>query len=229
MTPSASPCCQEHAHSAQDPVEGIPPLQDGPKHAGGEYVCPMHPEIVREGPASCPVCGMALEPRVVQLDQEENLEFVDMRRRFLGSAVFTVPVFLLGMTEMIPGDPLASFLPHGWRNPLELALSAPAVLWGGWPFFRRAWASLVSELQHVHARRARERRGVPLQRPRDVRAGPLPPAFRDHHGEVESTSRPPRSSSRWSCSGRSSSCAPAAGRAARCGPCSASRRRPPGA
>jgi Cu+-exporting ATPase len=107
-----------------------------------EYVCPMHPQIVRDAPGSCPICGMALEPRVVHDGEAENPELVNMRRRFWLSALFTVPVILLGMAEMIPGDPVGSLLPNGWRNAVELALSAPVVLWGGWPFFQRAWASV---------------------------------------------------------------------------------------
>jgi Cu+-exporting ATPase len=174
MTPSAASCCHEHA----------PPVQDAPKRTR-EYVCPMHPEIVREGPASCPLCGMALEPRVVQLDEEENLELVDMRRRFLGSAVFTVPVFVLGMAEMIPGDPLASLLPHGWRNPLELALSAPAVLWGGWPFFQRAWASFKVRRPNMFTLVAIGSGAAFLYSVFATFApGLFPRAFRDHHGEV---------------------------------------------
>jgi Cu+-exporting ATPase len=102
------------------------------------YLCPMHAEVVRGAPGSCPICGMALEPRLVQLGQEESPELDDMRRRFWGSALFTLPCFVLGMAEMIPGDPIGSLLPHGWRNPLELALSAPVILWGGRPFFQRA-------------------------------------------------------------------------------------------
>ncbi|HEY8087289.1 MAG TPA: heavy metal translocating P-type ATPase, partial [Polyangiaceae bacterium] len=145
----------------------------------------MHPEVVRDGPASCPLCGMALEPRLVQLDEGENQELVDMRRRLLGSAVFTVPVFALGMAEMLPGDPLASMLPHGWHNPVELALSAPAVLWGGWPFFERAWASLRSRSPNMFTLVAMGSGAAFLYSMLATFApGLFPPAFRDHHGEV---------------------------------------------
>lgn len=105
-----------------------------------EYVCPMHPEVVRDEPGDCPKCGMALEPRTVAL--EENPELAVMRRRFWVSTVLTVPVLLLAMSGMIPGDPLG-FVPHGVSLWLQLALSTPVVLWGGWPFFQRAWASVV--------------------------------------------------------------------------------------
>ena len=102
----------------------------------------MHPQVVRDAPGSCPLCGMALEPRVVQQDEEESPELVDMSRRFWASTVFTLPLFILSMGEMIPGDPLGALVPHGWKNPLEFFLAAPVVLWGGWPFLQRAWASV---------------------------------------------------------------------------------------
>ena len=85
---------------------------------------------------------MALEPKAVHVEDGESPELALMRRRFWGSATFTLPVFVLGMAEMVPGDPVGSLLPHGWRNPLELVLATPVVLWGGAPFFERAWASV---------------------------------------------------------------------------------------
>ncbi len=107
-----------------------------------DWVCPMHAEIVRDGPGACPICGMALEPRTVALADEENPELRDMRQRFWVSAALSLPLFLLGMAEMVPG--LAS-LPHrlgGARPWIELALASPVVLWGGWPFFVRGAASI---------------------------------------------------------------------------------------
>jgi Cu+-exporting ATPase len=108
-----------------------------------EYTCPMHPEIVRPGPGACPICGMALEPRTVALE-EDNPELRSMSRRFWASAVLTIPVFLLGMSDLLPGQPVQhAFEPRvlGW---IEFALAAPVVLWGGWPFFQRGWASVVN-------------------------------------------------------------------------------------
>src|ERR1700731_564455 len=87
-----------------------------PPAAHTEYVCPMHPQIVRDAPGTCPICGMALEPRLVPLEREESPELANMRRRFWVSAALTLPVFLVGMSEMIPGDPVAPLLPSGWRN-----------------------------------------------------------------------------------------------------------------
>ena len=120
-----------------------------------EYTCPMHPEIVRAEPGSCPICGMALEPRTVTAE-EDNPELRNMRRRFWISLALTAPLLAIAMGSMLwphffmggivveRGDhavitPWSSILP--W---LELLLSTPVVLWGGWPFFQRGWASLVN-------------------------------------------------------------------------------------
>ena len=108
-----------------------------------EWTCPMHSEIVRDAPGSCPICGMALEPRLVTLE-ETNPELEDMTRRFRRSLLFTVPILALMISEFLPRQPLQHLLPHGALNWVELALASPVVLWGGWPFFQRGWASLVN-------------------------------------------------------------------------------------
>ncbi len=107
-----------------------------------EWTCPMHPQIVRDAPGSCPICGMALEPRVITEHGAENPELVDMQRRFWVAAALSIPLFLLAMGEMIPGDPIGATLPHGYRNWIELVLATPVVLWAGFPFFERGWLSL---------------------------------------------------------------------------------------
>jgi Cu+-exporting ATPase len=121
-----------------------------------DYTCPMHPEIVRPAPGSCPICGMALEPRTVTAAEEENPELRDMTRRFWVSLALTAPLLAIAMISMlwpralmgglglVRGDrtvvmPWASILP--W---LEFALATPVVLWGGAPFFQRFWTSLVN-------------------------------------------------------------------------------------
>ncbi|MDZ4347760.1 MAG: heavy metal translocating P-type ATPase, partial [Candidatus Binatia bacterium] len=109
-----------------------------------EYVCPMHPEVVRQEPGSCPICGMALEPRTVTLEEEANPELVDMSRRFWFSLVLAVPVLFLAMSEMIPGQPLQHAVSLRLLSWIQLALATPVVLWGGWPFFQRGWASVVN-------------------------------------------------------------------------------------
>jgi Cu+-exporting ATPase len=114
------------------------PQEDLPQDV--EYTCPMHPEIVQIGPGSCPICGMALEPKEITLEDKPDPELIDMKRRFWISAVLTLPVFVLAMAEMLP-----SF--HEYVSPrlsiwVQFVLSTPVVLWGGWPFFERAWASV---------------------------------------------------------------------------------------
>ena len=109
-----------------------------------EYVCPMHPEIVRPAPGSCPICGMALEPRTVTLAEEQNPELVDMTRRFWSAVALSAPIFFFAMADMLPGRPFAGLIPPRLLNWFQLLLATPVVLWCGWPFFQRGWASLVN-------------------------------------------------------------------------------------
>jgi Cu+-exporting ATPase len=108
-----------------------------------EYTCPMHPEIVRDAPGACPICGMALEPRVVSLLDAPNPELVDMTRRLRIAAVLTAPVFIVTMAGMFGGTGL--LMGYGSVvNWMGLVLATPTVFWAGWPFFERAWASVVN-------------------------------------------------------------------------------------
>lgn len=116
-------------------IGGVPPLKL-------EYSCPMHPEVVSDHPGNCPKCGMALEPRTVTAEEGPNPEYIDMRRRFWIGAALTVPVFVIAMSEMLPGKPL-HFIDMKLLNWVQLALATPVVLWCGWPFFERAWASVI--------------------------------------------------------------------------------------
>lgn len=109
-----------------------------------KYVCPMHPEIVRDSPGSCPICGMALEPQTVAIEEDVNPELVDMQKRFWIGLVLAAPVLLLAMSEMIPGLKLESFINGKLLGWIQLAFSTPVVLWAGWPFFQRGWASIVN-------------------------------------------------------------------------------------
>jgi Cu+-exporting ATPase len=106
----------------------------------GRYTCPMHPEIVRDGPGSCPICGMALEPMDVFAQVEADPEYGSMRLRFWASAALSAPLLVLAMFGESLGLHVAPTALH-W---IELALATPVVLWGGWPFFERFWASLVN-------------------------------------------------------------------------------------
>ena len=108
------------------------------------YTCPMHPEIRKEGPGSCPICGMALEP--LEPAQEEDLtEYNDMKKRFILGAIFTVPLVVIAMRYMFfPPGFLERFASERTYNFIEALLATPVVLWAGWPFFKRAWDSLVT-------------------------------------------------------------------------------------
>jgi Cu+-exporting ATPase len=111
-----------------------------------EYTCPMHPEIVRDAPGSCPICGMALEPRTITLLDGPNPELVDMTRRFRVAAVLAAPVFIITMADMVTGGAMTRGPIVNW---LGLALTTPVVFWAGWPFFERAWGSLVNRTPNM--------------------------------------------------------------------------------
>ena len=108
---------------------------------GAIWTCPMHPEIRQVGPGSCPICGMALEPEMPTLDEGPNPELIDMSRRFWVSAALSLPLFVLAMGSELLGWHWLPMRASVW---LQLALATPVVLWGGWPFFERGWASLKS-------------------------------------------------------------------------------------
>ncbi|MEP6788413.1 MAG: HAD-IC family P-type ATPase, partial [Acidobacteriota bacterium] len=105
-----------------------------------EYTCPMHPEIVQIGPGSCPICGMALEPKEITLDDTPDPEFIDMKRRFAVCTILTLPVFVLAMGEMFSS--FHSIVPPQTSVWIQFVLATPVVLWGGFPFFQRAVASI---------------------------------------------------------------------------------------
>ena len=118
--------------------------QPKPSTTGQKYTCPMHPEIVRDGPGNCPICGMALEPMTASLDEEKNPELVDMTRRFWIAVVLTIPLLAFGTSELIPGQPLQQLASMRTLSWLQLILASPVVLWAGWPFFVRASQSVVN-------------------------------------------------------------------------------------
>jgi len=128
MTTTTHDCCSHNTNLPSPAAAG-----EGARRAGEgpEYTCPMHPEVIADKPGPCPICGMALEPRVVTLEEQPNEELADMQRRFVISAILTAPLLVLAMGGfMLP-----------W---LELALATPVVLWGGAPFFARGWRSVVT-------------------------------------------------------------------------------------
>ena len=113
-------------------------MRASPGSPAGLYSCPMHPEVIRDHPGACPICGMALEPRAVS-GEEESPELAVMTRRLLSSALLTVPLLVLAMGDMAVRHALGPRV-LAW---VELALATPVVLWGGWPFFQRGWESVV--------------------------------------------------------------------------------------
>ena len=139
MKTDKSHCCHHEHHHGHHHDETPRPL---PANDGSViYTCPMHPQIRQAGPGSCPICGMALEPEKVTGEQAPNAELIDMTRRFWIGTILTLPVFMLEM-----GGHLLNFhiLPPALSNWAQLALATPVVLWAGWPFFQRGWASVVT-------------------------------------------------------------------------------------
>ncbi len=150
-----------------------------------KYTCPMHPEIVRDGPGSCPICGMALEPMVATGEDEENPELIDMSRRFWVCLVLTIPLLILAMSEMIPGNPLSQVIAGRNLLLLELVLATPVVLWGGLPFFVRGWQSVVNGHLNMFTLIAIGTGTAYLESLAAVVApGLFPASFRGHDGTV---------------------------------------------
>ena len=129
----ASACCSGHEHhsGATTPVVGS---------LSGKYTCPMHPEVVKDGPGSCPICGMALEPMVASVDDGPNEELMSMTRRLWVGVALTLPLMAIMALEMLHGN--ADWMMSRRLGWLELALATPVVLWCGWPFFERGWTSI---------------------------------------------------------------------------------------
>jgi Cu+-exporting ATPase len=118
-------------------------LRSSPKR--GRYTCPMHPEVIADTPGSCPKCGMALEPVEVSAEEDESAEreFRDMKRRFWFAAAASVPVLIIAMGDLIPGQPFVSLLAGRRLGFVELVLATPVVLWAGWPLLVKGWQSVV--------------------------------------------------------------------------------------
>lgn len=128
-------CCSSSQHSSSDKTNSIPP-----SNSPIEYTCPMHPQITQPKPGSCPICGMALEPKVFTAEKEENIELKEMTLRFWVGLLLTFPILFLTMI-----GPLFSL---SFSTPMSLwiqaALATPIVLWGGWPFFTRGYSSIIN-------------------------------------------------------------------------------------
>jgi Cu+-exporting ATPase len=142
-TPAAAPLTLRRKNassaSAHAPTASAPISGDSARTStvSASWTCPMHPEIVRDGPGSCPICGMALEPMVVSLDQGENPELTDMRRRFWISAALSLPVLAIAMGDELSDHAISHAIGMRARAWLELALATPVCIWAAWPFYAR--------------------------------------------------------------------------------------------
>ncbi len=128
---------------AGEPTPADPkPADPTPAEKDASYTCPMHPEVRQQGPGSCPLCGMALEPLEMTADAGPNHELADMRRRLWIGAALTLPVLILEMGGHVPALGLDRIVPARLSIWIQFLLATPVVLWAGWPFFQRAWMSV---------------------------------------------------------------------------------------
>jgi P-type Cu+ transporter len=135
--------CKAKFEANPDKYDGSTLPVSAPKSpAANQYTCPMHPEVLSPKPGACPKCGMALEP-IAATESTANPELVSMTRRFWVSAALTLPLLAIMVSDILPGRPLQQLLEGPLLGWIELALATPVVLWGGWPFFERGWASIV--------------------------------------------------------------------------------------
>ncbi|HVV40433.1 MAG TPA: heavy metal translocating P-type ATPase [Nitrobacter sp.] len=159
-----------------------PKAPERPAPAGTIYTCPMHPEVRQAGPGSCPICGMALEPETVSLDDGPDPELAGMTRRFWIALVLTLPVFVIEMGGHLG---LMHLVPMRWSNWISFALATPVVLWAGAPFFARGWTSVVTRNLNMFTLIAMGTGVAWLYSVIATLAPQLfPPAFRDAHGTV---------------------------------------------
>ena len=136
-------------HYLTPPEQRIPLVVPVPSGGVVEYICPMDPEVLETKPGACRICGMALEPKVVSLEDERNPELEDMTRRFWICLGPSLLVMLLAMVDMVPGLSLPQALTGSTRNWVQWLLATPVVLWGGWPFFQRGWSSVVNRAPNM--------------------------------------------------------------------------------
>src|SRR5262245_19736123 len=138
-----APSCLDRFRA--DPARYLEPLPDAPAaDPKAVYTCPMHPEVRQQGPGACPICGMALEPAMVTLDEGPNHELIDMSRRLRVAVLLGFPIMAFAMAEMLAPDVVHRAIDLRLADWIQLALATPVVLWAGWPFFTRAWDSFVN-------------------------------------------------------------------------------------
>ncbi len=136
-------CRDKFQAAPADYLNGAPPPA-APVPEGALYTCPMDPEIVQEGPGTCPICGMALEPMGIPDPDQPNEELIDMTRRFWVGAALTLPVLMMEMAAHLFALPVDRVIPPALSPWIQLVLATPVVLWAGWPFFQRGWTSIVT-------------------------------------------------------------------------------------
>ncbi|HUD97841.1 MAG TPA: copper-translocating P-type ATPase, partial [Woeseiaceae bacterium] len=187
--PHSEHCISQHgphhrggSHAESD-SEMAPAAEEGRVPAGTIWTCPMHPEVRRDKPGACPICGMALEPLAPSADEGANHELADMVRRFRISAALSVPLLWSMLGELWPDiNPMRLFghAPVAWA---QLAFATPVVLWGGWPFFVRGWQSVVSRNLNMFTLIALGTGAAWMFSVlATVLPGVLPPSFRDASG-----------------------------------------------
>ena len=167
------------------PEQRMPRVMPVPSSGVVEYICPMDPEVLETQPGACRICGMALEPKVVSLEDERNPELEDMTRRFWICLGPSLLVMLLAMAEMVPGLSLPQAFTGSTRNWVQWILATPVVLWGGWPFFQRGWTSVVNRAPNMFTLIAMGT-GAAYGYSMVVTVAPtlLPGSFRMHDGSI---------------------------------------------
>jgi Cu+-exporting ATPase len=172
-------------HYLTPPEQRIPHVMPVPSGGVIEYICPMDPEVLETKPGACRICGMALEPKVVSLEDERNPELEDMTRRFWICLGPSLLVMLLAMADMVPGLSLPQAFAGSTRNWVQWLLATPVVLWGGWPFFQRGWASVVNRAPNMFTLIAMGT-GAAYVYSTVVTVAPtlLPSSFRLHDGSI---------------------------------------------
>jgi len=135
---------EPHKYLARSEQAAPKPALSAPGRGEVMWTCPMHPEIIRKGPGSCPICGMALEPMTPSATDEVNPDLADMTRRFWVGVALSIPLLAIVMAEHVSDHAFEGILSARALIWLQLILATPAVLWAGWPFFERGWASIVN-------------------------------------------------------------------------------------
>jgi Cu+-exporting ATPase len=178
-------CREKFVADAERYVAGAPATPAPAASDERVYTCPMHPQIVRDGPGACPICGMALEPRTAGGEEGPDPELADMTRRFWIGLVLTLPLLVFVMGDMLPGAPLRHLIAGRVLAWLQLILATPVVLWAGWPFFERGWASIVNRSLNMFTLIAiGTGMAYAYSVAGSVAPGAFPASFRTHGGEI---------------------------------------------